>query len=267
MRLLPIADIPTQIESGLSRIWHHQTHRINWLQDTRRSVPLIRRLSRTPASSARQIGKCVKKLRSGASPEQVFEEAVNGTAWANRVCKLSAESILRGKSYSKTIPALVKVSGESLDSVVLQYKLVVDALLKRSRQIQQASAQVGISAAGLPSLSFPCVLVTEPQKRTMYDRLTKVDLAATNNATALLNTGDLIYSYNGEMVNSIECLQGLVAAGDQAKNAKVGVLRLIRTSNPHPLTGMAAEHSWQALQFEIPGGTVEAGLENFGQPT
>lgn len=99
---------------------------------------------------------------------------------------------------------------------------------------------------------------------TEHDRLTKVDLSSTGNTTPLLTEGDLIYSYDGELIWEAAQLDRLAGASGARGRVRIAVLRQIKTTSNHPITGVADEYAWQSMQFKIAGGPIGAGYETQG---
>jgi hypothetical protein len=203
------------------------------------------------------------KLRAGKGVAQLLQEDVQGMTWSNQMCELAAQAIIRGRPYSAAIKAIAQRTGNTVDDVVLSYKLTVDFLSGRCALIKRAVLKVG-SNCTVPDFSFPAVRVKESQKRSLADRLTKVDISSTGNLTPLLTQGDLIYSYDDKLIWSAEQLDQLAGVGGARDKVRVGVLRRVKTTNHHPLMGVADEYAWQALRFEIAGGPIGAGYETQG---
>jgi hypothetical protein len=154
---------------------------------------------------------------------------------------------------------------ESGDIVVLYYKLMGDILAKKCTLIRQAARKTGASDQSLPETALPSVRVTKAAPRSMSDLLTKVDLSFAHNH-ALLSQDDLIYSYNGRLVETVEQLQNETAKTLAKDQVQVGVLRRVKTTNNHPMMGVADKFVWQPLHIDIGGGPIAAKLETLGGP-
>jgi len=205
----------------------------------------------------------VAKLRAGKDPAQVLAEDVQAASWSNEVGELAARAILSGQPYAAAVQAISRRTGNTVDEVVLSYKLSVDFISQRCDLIRQAVRKIG-SACTLPEYSFPAVRVKESQKRSFDDLLRKVDISATGNLTPLLTQGDLIYSYDGKLIWNTEQVEQLAGVSGTRDKVRVGVLRRVKTTNNHPIMGVADEYAWQALRFDIAGGPIPAEYETQG---
>ncbi len=207
-------------------------------------------------SDAMTVRTFATALKSGKEAAQVLQEVVQSSL-VNEARKLAAQAVIRGEPYATSIMDISHHTGKSIDEVVLNYKLAVDHLLSQTALIRQAAVQVGKHIT-LPDFSFPAVLVTKSQPRGVAELFTKVDFSSTGNTTPLLTEGDLIYSYDGELLWQADQLDQLASAGTGREKVPVGVLRHVRTTNFHPIMAMPDEYVWQTFRFDISGGPINA---------
>jgi DNA-directed RNA polymerase subunit RPC12/RpoP len=204
----------------------------------------------------------VAELRAGKGVDELLAEDVRTASWSNEMCKLAAQAVSSGQPYAAAVRAIARRTCHTIDEVVLTYRLTVDFIAERSALLRRAARKTGAKWT-LDDYAFPAVRVTESQKRSFGDLLTKVELSAKGNATPLLTQGDLIYSYDGQLIWEAEQLERLAAAKDSRESAGRGAPTR-EDHEPPSAHGRRNEYAWQALTFEVAGGPVHAGIETQG---
>lgn len=220
-------EVPRVLFLGLAAVWLMGAAQLIWSGFMERAA----------------IAMLIPQLRSGKTASELLVEFVREFAWADDSYRGVARCIVQRIAYPRIVAAVVRKTGEAVDTVALRYKQVLNVLAERAQLIRQAAATLGVEATDLPSLDFPAArVVTAPAWFSG------------------LHQGDLICSYDGNLVDSVETLQALAARETPGCKVKVGVIRYVQKTFHNPLSGIENDYAWETHTVEIKGGAFQDGV-------
>ncbi len=213
-------------------------------------------------SDAGSVNRFEELLKEGKTPLEILVADLDLSDSAVDPFVVTAQHLVRGTAYSEAVTEISRRTGKPLEQAVWTYKLMVDTLNGKAKLIHEAAQRVGLADPQRVEFSLPSVRVVEPPKLSFKEKMLKVDMSEPH-ANRVLTQGDLIVAYNGRLIGSLDDLRAACAVTG-SKEVRVDVLRL-SVKHHHPITGFGADSSWITVQFPIPGGPLDAKLEQVGE--